>query len=339
MAKREKDMWASQMADLVIAVRLMTRPQGASLEELQEELGVSRRTVFRLKDTLEQLIKSPLDERDNLLQKKKRYIFPKGFTLNLPMTNLSGLTTPELMALYAMRIGSGLFRNSVIGDDIDSAFEKIGKALSPATKDLLERYSSLFVSIPKSPKDYSAHAESLEELSQAILARKTCWIRYTSFSGENIREKSFEISPLHFFERDGGLYVFVVVPYYNHIRLLAVERIKSVEMTDSCFPWPDDFNPETLLKKAFGMCWDDPLTARIRFSPSQARYIRERTWAEKQSIEEQDDGSIVLTLETSGRWDVKKWVLSFGAEAELLEPVEMRQEIRRELMRTLEGYS
>jgi predicted DNA-binding transcriptional regulator YafY len=339
MAKREKDMWASQMADLLIAVRLMTRPQGASLEELQEELGVSRRTVFRLKATLEQLINAPLDEVDNLLQKKKRYIFPKGFTLNLPMTSLSGLTTPELMALYAMRVGSGLFRNSDIGNDIDSAFEKIGKALSPATKDLLERYSSLFVSVPKNPKEYSAHAESMEELSLAILERKTCWIRYTSFSGEEIREKSFEINPLHFFERDGGLYVFVVVPYYNHIRLLAVERIKSVERTDRSFPWPDDFNPEELLKKAFGVYWDDPLTARIRFSPSQARYIRERSWAENQSIEEQDDGSIVLTLETSGRWDVKKWVLSFGAEAELLEPVEMRQEIGRELMRTLESYS
>lgn len=32
-------------------------------------------------------------------------------------------------------------------------------------------------------------------------------------------------------------------------------------------------------------------------------------------------------MRTSGWWDVKKWVLSFGAEAEVLEPKKLRDEI------------
>jgi hypothetical protein len=63
------------------------------------------------------------------------------------------------MALYALRMNSGLSRGSDISVDIEFAFSKIGKALSPATRSLLERYSNLLISIPKTPKDYSAHAE------------------------------------------------------------------------------------------------------------------------------------------------------------------------------------
>jgi hypothetical protein len=84
------------------------------------------------------------------------------------------------MVLYALRMNSGLFRGSDISVDTESAFSKIGKALSPATRTLLERYSNLFISVPKTLKDYSAHAETMEELSMAILGRTTFRICYSA---------------------------------------------------------------------------------------------------------------------------------------------------------------
>jgi len=46
-------------------------------------------------------------------------------------------------------------------------------------------------------------------------------------------------------------------------------------------------------------------------------------------IKEQRDGSIILTMKTSGWWDVRQWILSFGPDAELLEPVEKREEMKQ----------
>ena len=338
MAKTERNIWGPKMVQLVAAVRLLTRSVGATINELADELEVSRRTIYRIIETLELLIGGPLDEVQNLLQNEKRLKFPSGFTLNLPLTTLSGLTMPELMALYALRMNAGLFKGSIISEDIDSAFTKISTALSPETKSVLERYSNLFISVPKTPKDYSDHAGTIEELSMAILGRKSCRICYSTFSEEEITEKTYDIDPLHFFERDGGLYVFVVVTYFKHIRLLAVERIKSIDMTDRSFDWPQEFDPEVLLNRAFGLYWDDPLTVRIKFPASQARYIRERKWAEQQQIDEQADGSIILTMETSGRYDVKRWVMSFGPDAELLAPKELREEIQNEIREMALAY-
>jgi predicted DNA-binding transcriptional regulator YafY len=338
MPKREKNMWANQMVEVVEAVRLLTRSTGASMSELTQELGVTKRTVYRLKATLERLLAAPLDEVDGLLQSEKRWKFPAGFTIKLPITDELGISTPELMALYALRMQAGLFHGSIISEDIDSAFSKIGKALSPAARNMLESYASLFISVPKTPKDYSSHAEVIEELSMAILDRTTCTISYTTFSDEEITEKCYDVNPLHFFERDGGLYIFAVISHYGDIRLLAVERIKRVEATDKHYEWPKHFDPEVLLKSAFGLYWDDPFTAKIRFAKSQARYIREREWSKNQIIEELADGSIIMTMDTSGKYDVKKWVMSLGTDAELLEPKDLRDEILLEVEKMTMTY-
>jgi len=47
----------------------------------------------------------------------------------------------------------------------------------------------------------------------------------------------------------------------------------------------------------------------------------------------------VLEMETSGAWEVKRWIMSFGADAEVIEPVEMSQEIKKTLLEALKSYS
>lgn len=339
MPIREKNMWANQMMEVVEAVRLLSRPNGASMEELTRELGVTKRTIYRLKNTLEAMLQAPLDEIDSPLQDEKRWKFPQGFTLTLPITETMGLTTPELMGLYLLRMHTGLFSGSIIDNDIDSAFEKIARTLSPAVRNMLERYSNLYVSVPKTPKDYSAHADIIEDLSFAIIERTTCTVTYTTFSDEEITEKRYNINPLHLFEHDGGLYVFALICRYNEIRLLAVERIKQVEPTNQHFDWPEDFDPTALLSSAFGLIWNDPITVRIQFTPSQARYIKERQWAKTQTITDEPDGSVILTMETSGRYEIKRWVMSFGPDAELLEPPDLRNSILNDIAAMAISYS
>lgn len=120
--------------------------------------------------------------------------------------------------------------------------------------------------------------------------------------------------------------------------MLAVERINNLEVGDENFEYPAGFDPEAMLERAFGMVCDDPLEVRIWFSADQARYIQERKWALEQKISKRKDGSIVLWMRTSGWYDVKRWILSFGQDAEILEPLELREEVLEELRNNLERY-
>ena len=158
-----------------------------------------------------------------------------------------------------------------------------------------------------------------------MFGQRTCLVEYHSFGDDKVRQ--FKIDPLQFFERDGGLYVFVRATTFGSILILAVERILKLTVTDAVFKTPRDFNPAKLLESSFNLTPDDPVKVKIRFSADQARYAKERRWAAKQTRTDQPDGSVILEMETSGRWDVKRWVLAFGPEAEILEPADLREEI------------
>jgi predicted DNA-binding transcriptional regulator YafY len=144
---------------------------------------------------------------------------------------------------------------------------------------------------------------------------------------------------LKFFENDGGLYIFAYITAYDEIRTLAVERIHRLQVTDIPFEYPEDFEPEKLLSSAFGIIFDKPIRLKVRFSKQVAPYISERTWSPNQVITENEDGSIMLDMETWGWIDVKRWLLSYGTNVEVLEPVEMREEILVELKNCLCLYT
>lgn len=93
-----------------------------------------------------------------------------------------------------------------------------------------------------------------------------------------------------------------------------------------------------LLEQSFGMVYDDPVEVTVWFSAVQARYIQERQWAKERKITKRKDGSIVLWMKASGWYDVKKWILPFGAEAELLDTEALRRDIMGDLSVTLLRY-
>ena len=114
-----------------------------------------------------------------------------------------------------------------------------------------------------------------------MLQRKTCQIEYHAFSDDTV--KKYKINPLNFFENDGGLYLFVQVADYDDIRVIAIERIQELSVTNASFTYPDDFDPEELVGSAFSIVFDDPIDVKIWFSADQARYIKERKWSQKQN--------------------------------------------------------
>ena len=95
----------------------------------------------------------------------------------------------------------------------------------------------------------------------------------------------------------------------------------------------DDF-----MRHSFKVMHDEVHTVKVRISPGWARWVGEKIWHESQKAQKKGDGSLELTFRVAGLDEIKRWILSFGPEAVVLEPETLRNMIRKALFNTLTIY-
>ena len=267
-----------QLLTLIKIINLLSAPQGATKQRIAEELEVSDRQVYRYIRDIEEL-GFPITDEKEPLGRRVYYRLDQSYVKKLPNLHIpsTDLTLPEAIALYLLKGQAGMYKGTLIEKNIVSALGKIGLLLPDKAAEKLGKVKSLFVTAPRSYKCYAGKKEIIRLLTDAMLDSKTCSINYHSFYDD--KPKSHLINPLHFFERDGGMYCFAQTVRTKKIITLAVERIQDLKPTDSTFKYPDGFDPSSLLETAFDIVFGEPQDFEIWFSADIARYIKERTWS------------------------------------------------------------
>jgi len=65
---------------------------------------------------------------------------------------------------------------------------------------------------------------------------------------------------------------------------------------------------------------DGLYTVKVRISPGWARWVGEKIWHDSQKIFKLPGGGPEMTFRVAGLDEIKRWILSFGLEAVVLEP-------------------
>jgi predicted DNA-binding transcriptional regulator YafY len=126
------------------------------------------------------------------------------------------------------------------------------------------------------------------------------------------------------------------VPEYSQVRTFAVDRIKSLSMTEERFePVESD---EAVFAHSLGVHHGTPEQVEILFEPRIAPYLRERMWHSSQTVRDEADGRILVTLNVSNDFALRSWILSFGALARVVAPAALADEIATECSRMVERY-
>jgi proteasome accessory factor B len=85
--------------------------------------------------------------------------------------------------------------------------------------------------------------------------------------------------------------------------------------------------------------WDgEPVEVAIRIHAGKARYVTEWPLHRAQRVIAELGGSVVVRAKVNGLYEASRWVLSWGANAEVLEPVELRDLVHEELRVALAQY-
>lgn len=181
--------------------------------------------------------------------------------------------------------------------------------------------------------DYTPFQGLLHTIIQALQSGKVLSIGYQPELDGEIKHYFF--SPLRLRSNSSTIYVRgwllqkdgdgSLKKRHDNPSSLPLQRFRKAEITQYRFGTQEagESAPDT-----FGIIEESPFTAVIKFPKSAATYVGERIWSEGQRMERTPDGSLILSLKASSRAEIVSWVLSFGTNAELLEPADLREELR-----------
>jgi predicted DNA-binding transcriptional regulator YafY len=205
---------------------------------------------------------------------------------------------------------------------IDRARERLRKAMVRLPRDAGadgRRYAEL-----------GAHGDAahLSALRSAMRARRKARIVYRSSEGRE--ETARTICPYGLVASRGTWYVIAHCDERKSVRIFRLDRMESVKDTTSSFEIPESFSLDSIVAKdrVFRAPPSEPL--RVRYSPRVARWI-----AEREGVPLAADGSLTLEHPLADvHWAVRH-VLQYGADAVVLAPESVRDEVRKRLRAVL----
>jgi predicted DNA-binding transcriptional regulator YafY len=127
---------------------------------------------------------------------------------------------------------------------------------------------------------------------------------------------------------EGAWYAVSHCTVEEAIRVFRMDRVLAADVADGAFEVPDGFRVADYLDEGRVHDGAAGLHVRIRYSAKIARWLRERARWEPERVEDDRDGAIVVRHEVSDpQWAVAH-ALTYGAEAEVVEPEEVRALVR-----------
>lgn len=299
-----------------------------SAKSLSQKLEVNQRTIERDIQQLRDWLSAPI-EYDRVC---KGYYYTEEF--NLPPFQF---TEGEMVCLFLGQKLLSQMEGTVYQSDLRMLFDKVQCLLNTDSKlsyKMLEEIISFNIA-PLRGEDWQV-AQNFSSLQTAVNSQNKVRIAYHSMNNSEIADRV--IYPYHIRYHQSAWYVIAYCTMRSEIRIFALDRISALEILEEKFILPLDFNIEKYLENVWGIMRGEQYQVKIEFDAFQAKWIRERPLKEGEEIREAEGGGLIFTCNVSGLTEITQWVMSFGSHAKVLEPEELRNEIKEEIKKLKEIY-
>lgn len=301
-----------------------------TIDELRNEFGVSRRTVYNDLEALQTAGVPIFSERGPGDEARwKLHSAAKKQTVTLA----KGQILPLGMAKLALSFLEG----TEIHGQLCVIMDRLAQGLPPLTQTYLDQLPRKIAIVHHGPKTYNEKADVLNDILTSLLYDDLLDIWYRP-SGQNKTVKH-RLAPLTLVVYREALYLVADSLEHKTRPMFAVDRMtKSAWLKGQKFDYPADYSPEALLDGSFGLIKGEPTPIEIVFDKDQARYVRERQWHSTQQFEDLPDGRLRMTMTVSGTFDVLLWLLGHAGTAEVISPPALREQVRLRVEAALEKH-
>ncbi|TXH05242.1 MAG: YafY family transcriptional regulator [Nevskiaceae bacterium] len=301
--------------------RLVTRA------EIQDELEISLATFKRdleyLRDRLEAPIVWDAEQggyRFDQPASAPRYALP-GLWFNADEIH-------ALLAMHALIAGMG---ERVLDSAVAPVLGRVEKLLDGGGSTAAEVGRRIRVI---SPGHRALEHDGFGLISQAVLQRKRLHLRYFARGSGETSER--DVSPQRLVHYRENWYLDAWCHLRKGIRSFAVEEILAVKALDV----PAKEVPDAELDRALGAAYGifsgaATQTAKLRFTPERARWVRRETWhpAQKGTFDRQ--GRYTLELPYGDDRELIMDILRHVPEVEVLSPAPLREKLVQRLRESL----
>ena len=339
--KLPKDVVLLQLALLVLHGERLT------YDRLQTEFGIQRRTADRYLSDLKRsglpivAVKNGRENEYALHHLRSR--------VDLEAVDVSPAVAKSLSLLVVA--AALLPRNLGVREAVDRTVRQTLRLRGMRLAGELRRLEDAIMVLENDAKDYTGREDIFAALFDAVLEGRLLEVDYTSPRTGPARTRLY---PATMGLYRGGLYFLGVEPGQppEQARWWALERLDEVPIVVKGPPLEtgDRLRAMAAARRRFGPARARPIVddlqpggeemlVTLHFSSRAAPYVRARPWHSAVEMEPWDDGGMRVSLRVQGETAMlESWLLSWGAEVQVLRPVALAERLADELARAAEAH-
>lgn len=311
---------------LFILSLLSQRKSGYTINEIIDSLkrmadiDATRRMIARDMDYISQNFFVYEEEHDGkLVYKADKYALSD-----------MDFSMAEVVSLYFTQQVLQTYESLGMAKDALKIVRRILGKLPELSRSAMENVEKMIKIVPEAAADSETDEEILALVQEALETSRSLRLRYHSFSSGETAERVFD--PYVLEVREGCWHTIGFCHLRGAVRDLRVSRIEDAELLGDTFTVPRRFY-EDYRKTRFDKLAGEELTdIRVRFTGDAARLVKEYH-ARKADRLADENGAVLFEKKAAITPDIKSWLLSFGAQAEVLAPEGLKQNLKEEIGR------
>jgi predicted DNA-binding transcriptional regulator YafY len=318
---------AAQLARLPRLIRLITEMKTnprQTPERLYRTLGISRSRYFQDKTLLERAFgfKVQFNRANHSYE-----------ILEDPYLPIVDLKLSEAFALILAVRQLSASGDYILTYEAIEGIKKIVASAQPELRGFLQNVLDETVL----RDGFGCDAAILESLRQACAEHHHVVIIYEHYDQDTLWRH--EIDPYRLFFKRRALYLDAYDKGTRALRVFRVNRIKKLEFTGLRGVMVTDYSFAKRFQDSFStFVGEGTITVKVRFTKRIAPYIRESLWHWSQQLTALPDGGLLYEVHVSYPKEVAWWAMSWGSEAEVLEPPELREYVTDEVRKLVAVY-
>jgi len=292
--------------------RLIKTRQAVTPEELARIFNTSAKTIHHYKEELNQEWGTQIDYNKS---KNQYEINRDGMLGFLKISN--PITADDVMLILAslsksqtfMETKMNIIKNSLLALLPDEEAEKL-KSMLYFEKTINLNEQNIEFNIPI--------------LRRAIAEEKKIYFTYRSAANTF---KTHKIIPYSFACEIGKYYIIGKLEDKEKLVHYRLDRMREVKILQEDGKRSDKFNVYEYLKKTWYMYGGNETEIVVKFKNSCYSVVTEKDMIEGELLQKDKD-FFTYKFVANGTMGIKLWLMGFGPDAEILSPVELRQEIK-----------